>query len=283
MIVELIFTAAGTVATVGFGHIAARVYARSIERENDAAAMEGRRQEHSLPTPRFDPEAHWRALYAAVPSAFWLDPNLWGDAPKPPRRNRTSIRGEGSRDALMSPPAMPGDDYTDRMVKHGVMSPREAMRLRSLEDAVMPCPKCGEDAEATANHGNQASAWRCAPCDLDFTRADLKLPCGCPWPTPIHRVQGPGYSYSRCGQCHNWWEPPSNGDGRGRKLAQGERVWPPNETGALPRPRCPHCGRSHPELHTPINDKFVSFYRCTECRYKWDAPRDVDQACHRRY
>jgi hypothetical protein len=50
----------------------------------------------SLPVyeaPRPKPETddqRWARLHREVPSAFWLDPNLWGDAPAPTQRPFTA-------------------------------------------------------------------------------------------------------------------------------------------------------------------------------------------------
>lgn len=214
------------------------------------------------PTPPpapFDENA-WRAkeaereaaMFLAVPTAWWLDPNRWGDNP-------------GWRQSM--PVAVP---TPARPKRPPPMMPR--------------CPVCGlNDAVIVlATHGDEISMWHCGGCIAEFTkkgetRKSLKartkryskyddlpeamlkppaivepyqprpivygetkavgsvyddlptspyprLPCGCSGFESIeyHQVKN-GTTWTRCGRCEKWWEPPSN-DGTHRKLAQGEHV-----------------------------------------------------------
>jgi hypothetical protein len=180
-----------------------------------------------------DAKREMELFVATGETCWWLDPNRWGDDPK-------------WRDRLVFVPT----PYLD------ADPPVPAL--------VPDCPSCGsaDRVSITAEHGGEASAWYCAPCHGDFTRrrrfkprpsrltvAEMtppampstvyvnpqatvrmveahpaELPCGCSWNESITQTHGRGYSFSRCNRCHRWWELPSNGQGKGRQVAQGEYV-----------------------------------------------------------
>jgi hypothetical protein len=200
-----------------------------------------------LPDPAID-DRRWRDMFLATPSAFWLDPNLWGDNPN----WRADL-----------PIAAP---------KPAPVKPIRAMMPR--------CPNCGvpDAVIVLTEHGGEATMWRCGACMAEFTKKgetrksrkahaairaahDLnrrmgnyeldmppppmvsgtawvnpqatmrmveahpaELPCGCSWNESIEYHQAKnGTTWTRCGRCEKWWEPPSN-DGTHRRLAQGEHV-----------------------------------------------------------
>lgn len=126
------------------------------------------------------------------PTAFWLDPNLWGDDPE-------------WRTRLFPPTPEPLVGSVMRMRGH-IDKRKEAENDRLM---------------AAAGIRNPKMTFRAVLSDENFA----ELPCGCPWETTITRMRAPytGWHVTRCDRCMAEWEPASN-DPSGRRLGQGETV-----------------------------------------------------------
>lgn len=251
MIVEIAaFAAAGCMFLRGLYHSGVLSgWIAQVFRDNEIRAVV------APPTPakpKFDVVAHERALFHAVPLAFWLDPYLWGEPPSIDRFTSS----QGVRSAV----------YGEAQIK-GTPVYHEPDKLPDVE----PCPVCGRAGHAyikiTAQHGDEATMMECERCGCEFTKAgetkksklwrnrkklgpqlddallrppgmavlnpratykietDLParplLPCGC-LDAGITHTKGSWGSMVRCSRCEKWWEPPSNGGPR--ELAQGEHV-----------------------------------------------------------
>jgi hypothetical protein len=247
------------------------------------------------------------ASFVENPAAFWLDPNLWGDDPNWRERLFPVLTAEHDPRMYPPPPPSPAEfrpgstmDYMltdDEWRKQHCKHVNTAWRLvRWPHSGITVCEDCGSEWKADG-----------PPGDDSFP----PLPCGCPWETPIQKARAPytGWHFSICDRCGAEWEPPSN-DPTGRKLGQGERVYPggyvaksdtpaivepkmafravmkdewgdeiltAKDKGDLPRGSCPTCGRSHPECHVPLNPFTADgwgdpFLKCAGCSHTWDFP-----------
>jgi hypothetical protein len=190
----------------------------------------------SLPAPATAPwtlkdEREAALAYLASPSAFWLDPNRYGDDP--------DWQARLFPEPKVTPPTQ---EYEKVLALHGIMNPKTTMRM-VMSDPAPKCPVCGSRrSEVTAEHGDEASMWGCLDCITEFTRAGetkkskqrrqaflTVLPCGCKGEIVQMRAPYSGYHVSRCETCKAEWEPRSN-DPTGRSLGQGESVtWAEDE------------------------------------------------------
>jgi len=190
------------------------------------------------------------AAFMADRTLFWLDPNRYGDDPDwqtrlfptpPPVREPEQI-------ANMQARYRPGSVYD-------YMLTEEEWEAKYRITSILPprCPRCGETPTSVEQeHGGEATAWRCEPCLISYTKAgetkaskrerklrqstDIadryrakgkKLPCGCKGAISFSQDHE-GYKFSVCDTCGADWYARSN-DPSGRTLAQGEKVYRSNE------------------------------------------------------
>ena len=226
------------IVEIGLCGVAAFLFGRGIYHSGVLSGWiaQGLRQPAPAPSlppsepPRFDVEAHEIALFRAVPSAWWLDPNRWGDNPHWDKKQPSSPS---------SPP---------RPLIVG-KAPVAGSPIYVEPPKTIDCPSCRQRDQVvvTIEHGDQANEWECSRCRLTFNRKNYlklskggppkkpkkqraapspgptELPCGCEGNGSITRYTTGSTTWTRCGRCQKWWEPRSN-DPTGRWLAQGEHV-----------------------------------------------------------
>ncbi len=198
------------------------------------------------------------ALFRDVPTAWWLDPARWGDAPRQEGFGTAKPSGIWCKHCSEGRYLRRGDTLLCN--KCGDYRNAEPLAVEPI--SVPPCPSCKRGGQAhisiMAQHGDEASLLECQRCGCEYTPAgptkrwrktqrlaksqaemsppampgqepaynpDPKtLPCGCPGNGSIERrkIKG-GSTWTRCGRCQRWWEPQSN-DVTGRWLGQGEHV-----------------------------------------------------------
>lgn len=130
--------------------------------------------EPTLAVPLWTIEDDRRQAQAFIdcPTAFWLDPNFFGDDPN-------------WRERLFPPPR---DEYGDVLehhfidpekerqaeavlMRHGIMVPKMTFRA-VMHDPAPPCPTCHTGRRMVlTDHGGEATSWACVDCDTEFTRA----------------------------------------------------------------------------------------------------------------
>lgn len=116
------------------------------------------------------------AIFAEVPSAFWCDPNLYGDGPR-------DEYGDAPRPVIHGRHRTEGQ-FTDHYAtfrEHGILVPQKTVRIVGspayYSDVPPPnpapeCPNCTYgSASVTADHGGEPSMWLCALCNTEYTRA----------------------------------------------------------------------------------------------------------------
>jgi len=112
-------------------------------------------------------ERNEQRLYAACPSAFWLNPDGWDAPPRP------AIEG------MMA-------EHEAVLARHGVLVPKQTFRAvmppltdlprstvipDSNERAAPMCPVCKVGRRTVmAVHGGEATMWDCFDCGAEFTR-----------------------------------------------------------------------------------------------------------------
>jgi hypothetical protein len=152
------------------------------------------------PTDPLADDRRWAQLFIDVPSATWLDPNLYGDDP--------------NWRARLFPPA-PRGRYDHLPIK------KTATAIRAH------CERCGHDLIYKKGIGVGEYTTLCTGCgDYRDERDDpyWTLPCGHTGSITKMRAPYTGWHVSRCDECKAEWEPRSD-DSSGRSLAQGESVW----------------------------------------------------------
>lgn len=130
--------------------------------------------EPTLAVPLWTIEDDRRQAQAFIdcPSAFWLDPNFFGDFPDwreklfPPERDEYgdvmpvmfgTVRTAGN--ILWSPPP-------------AIYEPRQVFKAVMREEPAPPCPTCHTGRRMVlTDHGGEATSWACVDCDTEFTRA----------------------------------------------------------------------------------------------------------------
>lgn len=195
--------------------------------------------------PKWDQDRYETDLFLATGEiCWWLDPNRWGDNP-----NWREKHGLTAVERQITPSNRPLAYGALRQA--GVLIPEQTYKIVERLPDVLPCPNCGRSGHAyikiMAQHDDEATMMECERCGCEFTKAGptkrwtraqkkaaksvrmveahpAELPCGCSWNESITQSHGPGYGYSRCNRCEKWWELPSNGQGKGRIVAQGEHV-----------------------------------------------------------
>lgn len=172
-----------------------------------------------------------RQKLLASPTGWLLDPFRY---PTNPHEGRTP-RAAAAIDEILDTLARMDRVHNGLEPHFAVYRPEHTFRI--VTPTVPRCPSCGEHkgVAVTADHGGEASAWICNPCQVEFTkagetRASKKarkslpsvLPCGCTGAVEQDHILNYGRE-STCRTCFSTWEPRSD-DFSGRTLGQGERV-----------------------------------------------------------
>lgn len=116
------------------------------------------------------------------PTAFWLDPNLFGDDPNwrerlfPPKRDEYGdtilpvIYGENRIEGRFIDPEKERQAEAVLM-RHGILVPKMTFKA-VMHDPAPPCPTCHTGRRMVlTDHGGEATSWACVDCDTEFTRA----------------------------------------------------------------------------------------------------------------
>lgn len=137
--------------------------------------------EPTLAVPLWTIEDDRRQAQAFIdcPTAFWLDPNFFGDFPDwrerlfPPKRDEygdVEIDPAKETTALMYGVA--------RMTGNLLWSPPPVIHRPEnhfkavMRDPAPPCPTCHTGRRMVlTDHGGEATSWACVDCDTEFTRA----------------------------------------------------------------------------------------------------------------
>jgi hypothetical protein len=135
--------------------------------------------EPTLAVPLWTIEDDRRQAQAFIdcPTAFWLDPNFFGDDPNwrerlfPPPRDEYGdtplpvIYGRSSSEGVIL-------GYIDRN-KEMIADVLGVERgLKAPPSPPAPCPTCHTGRRMVlTDHGGEATSWACVDCDTEFTRA----------------------------------------------------------------------------------------------------------------
>lgn len=102
------------------------------------------------------------------PSAFWLDPNLFGDNPN--WRDKLAPRDEYGDTPM---PVIYGRTHAVGSTMDYMLTDEEWDRqYRLAPSPAPPCPTCHTGRRMVlTDHGGEATSWACVDCDTEFTRA----------------------------------------------------------------------------------------------------------------
>lgn len=134
--------------------------------------------EPTLAVPLWTIEDDRRQAQAFIdcPTAFWLDPNFFGDFPDwreklfaPERVQQAPRLGEkGHIDPVREQRAL---SYGLNRVSGNYLYHTDGESFR-IEKAAPPCPTCHTGRRMVlTDHGGEATSWACVECDTEFTRA----------------------------------------------------------------------------------------------------------------
>ncbi len=138
--------------------------------------------EPTLAVPLWTIEDDRRQAQAFIdcPTAFWLDPNFFGDFPDwreklfAPERVQTPPRlGEkGHIDPVREQMALSyGISRMGGNFLYTIHDPQNTFKM-VMHDPAPDCPTCHVGRRMVlTDHGGEATSWACVDCDTEFTRA----------------------------------------------------------------------------------------------------------------
>jgi len=117
-------------------------------------------------------------LYAACPSAFWLNPDGWDAPPRVHEHTWVEIQRIGKqtkqRCVDCGETAIEGmtAEHEAVLARHGVLVPKQTYRMTMPRDEDAPkCPVCHIGRRTVMSvHGGEATMWDCFDCGAEFTR-----------------------------------------------------------------------------------------------------------------
>jgi hypothetical protein len=136
-----------------------------------------------------DEDARQQALsFIAHPSAFWLDPNFFGDDPDwrerlfPAAPVRVQDRPRLGEPGYIDPVREHHAAYLHGQTKitgnllwsppPAIYEPRQVFKAVMREEPAPLCPVCHTGRRMVlTDHGGEATSWGCVDCDAEFTRA----------------------------------------------------------------------------------------------------------------